>query len=117
MLEGFIGTVTSKWFQVGALGCAVTAFRNALMKYWPIVYSWKAPSLYVHFALTVVMMAAFGYAFKYADTFFKIWFIASGLLAIFGWAISVFFFKEAISLYQALGATAIVVGTIFIGIK
>jgi drug/metabolite transporter (DMT)-like permease len=61
------------------------------------------------------MMACFGYAFKNADTFFRMWFIGSGLLAVFGWMISFFFFKEAITIYQALGAAAIVVGTIFIG--
>lgn len=115
MIQGFLGTIASKWFQVGALGCLVTAFRNALMRAWPIVYSWKAPSLYVHFGLTVVMMACFGYAFKNADTFFRMWFIGSGLLAVFGWAISLFFFKDPITFYQALGAAAIVVGTIFIG--
>lgn len=115
MLDGFIKTVRSGWFLAGALGCLVTAFRNALMKQWPIVYGWIEPSLYVHFVLTVAMMACFGYAFKEADTFFRMWFIGSGLLAVFGWAISFFFFKETITIYQALGASAIVVGTIFIG--
>lgn len=117
MLQGFTNMVASKWFQLSALGCTITASRNALMRYWPIVYSWKAPSLYFHFGATVAMMACFGYAFKHADSFFKMWFSSSGLLAIFGWSISAFLFKDQINIYQIAGAAAVVAGTILIGVK
>jgi len=117
VLEDLLGMVSSRWFQVSTLGCVLTASRNALMRYWPIVYSWKAPSLYFHFLATVGMMACFGYAFKNADSFFKMWFSSSGLLAIFGWSISAFLFKDQINTYQIAGAAAVVAGTMLMGVK
>lgn len=117
MFESTIEMITSRWFQISTLGCILTASRNALMRYWPIVYSWKAPSLYFHFLATVGMMACFGYAFKNADSFFKMWFSSSGLLAIFGWTISAYIFKDSINIYQIAGAAAVVAGTILMGVK
>jgi drug/metabolite transporter (DMT)-like permease len=45
------------------------------------------------------------------------WFSSSGLLAVFGWSISAFLFKDSINAYQIAGAAAVVAGTMLMGVK
>jgi len=70
----------------------------------------KSYAIYIIIAATTASWM-FLKSYQLAPSFFQAWFVGTAALALLGFAGSVFYFKEAISITNYLGAVACITGS------
>ena len=99
------------WWILQAFGLLVITSNNVLARFWG--FGW---GIYAYNLTTAVLVTAWCFAWTYANapSFFQNWFLATTLIALYGFAASVFILGEAITLIKLIGAALALVAAVLL---